>query len=161
MNAEFFKAIADIEREKGIPREYMYGKIRQALIAAYKKDTPDCGDNIDVILDEDAGTIELVVIKTVVERAHDPYVEISLPAAQKINKAQTDAENTLKEARQSAARQFRDKIRRAEEAAEVKAKSILSKREADAKAFYAKHKDKVGAAASWITEEVMSRYGRG
>ena len=45
----------------------MYGKIRQALIAAYKKDTPDCGDNIDVILDENAHSIELVVIKTVVE----------------------------------------------------------------------------------------------
>lgn len=50
---------------------------------------------------------------------------------------------------------------RAEEAAEIKAKDILSKREADAKAFYAKHKDKVAGAASWITEEVMGRYGRG
>ncbi len=85
-NTEFFKAIIDIEREKGIPRDYMYGKIRQALIAAYKKDTPDCGDNLDVILDEDAGKIELVVIKTVVERARDPYVEISLDAAKKIVK---------------------------------------------------------------------------
>ena len=86
INKEFFQAIADIEREKGIPREYMFGKIRQALIAAYKKDTPDCGDNVDVILDEERQTIELVVIKTVVERAMDPYVEISLPAAKKILK---------------------------------------------------------------------------
>ena len=52
VNKEFFQAIADIEKEKGIPRDYMFGKIKQALIAAYKKDTPDCGDNIDVILDE-------------------------------------------------------------------------------------------------------------
>ena len=86
INKEFFQAIADIEKEKGIPREYMYGKIRQALIAAYKKDTPDCGDNIDVILDENAHSIELVVIKTVVERAIDPYVEIGLAAAKKIVK---------------------------------------------------------------------------
>ena len=42
INKEFFQAITDIEREKGIPREYMFGKIRQALITAYKKDTPDC-----------------------------------------------------------------------------------------------------------------------
>ena len=34
INKEFFQAIADIEKEKGIPRDYMYGKIRQALIAA-------------------------------------------------------------------------------------------------------------------------------
>ncbi len=86
VNKEFFEAIADIEREKGIPREYMFGKIRQALITAYKKDTPDCGDNIDVILDENAHSIELVVIKTVVERAVDPYVEIGLAAAKKIQK---------------------------------------------------------------------------
>ena len=86
INKEFFQAIADIEKEKGIPRDYMYGKIRQALIAAYKKDTPDCGDNIDVILDEDSHSIELVVIKTVVERAVDPYVEIGLAAAKKIVK---------------------------------------------------------------------------
>lgn len=86
VNKEFFQAIADIEREKGIPREYMYGKIRQALITAYKKDTPDCGDNLDVLMDEDRSAIELVVIKTVVERAVDPYVEISLPAAKKISK---------------------------------------------------------------------------
>ena len=86
VNKEFFQAIADIEKEKGIPREYMYGKIRQALVAAYKIDTPDCGDNIDVILDENAHSIELVVIKTVVERALDPYVEINLAAAKKIVK---------------------------------------------------------------------------
>ena len=27
MNAEFFSAIEDLEKEKGIPREYMYDKI--------------------------------------------------------------------------------------------------------------------------------------
>ncbi|MBQ3447522.1 MAG: hypothetical protein IJG37_07760, partial [Synergistaceae bacterium] len=63
------------------------------------------------------------------------------------------------EARQNAARQFRDKIRRAEEAAEGKAKDILSKREADAKAFYDKQKGKIPGAASFITEEVMKKYG--
>ena len=36
MNAEFFAAIADIEKEKGIPQEYMLEKIEQALLAALK-----------------------------------------------------------------------------------------------------------------------------
>ena len=31
MNAEFFSAIEDLEKEKGIPREYMYDKIKQAM----------------------------------------------------------------------------------------------------------------------------------
>ncbi|MBQ3647148.1 MAG: hypothetical protein II960_11225, partial [Synergistaceae bacterium] len=77
----------------------------------------------------------------------------------KLNRASADAENSLKEARQNAARQFRDKIKRAEEAAETKANAVLSKRESEAKAFYAQNKDKILVAASFITEEVMKKYG--
>ena len=36
MNAEFFSAVEDIEKEKGIPREYMYEKIQQAMLAAFR-----------------------------------------------------------------------------------------------------------------------------
>ena len=86
MNAEFFEAIADIEREKGIPREYMYGKIQQAMLTAFRKDAPDSGDNIEVILDEDKRKIEMVVQKTVVEEVEDPNYEIPLEAARKITK---------------------------------------------------------------------------
>ena len=86
MNAEFFDAVADIEKEKGIPREYMYEKIRQAMLTAFRKDTPDCEDNVEVILDETKKKIEMVVKKTVVERVIDPYVEISEEAAHRISK---------------------------------------------------------------------------
>ena len=86
MNAEFFDAVADIEKEKGIPREYMYEKIRQAMLTAFRKDTPDCEDNVEVILDEDKKKIEMVVKKTVVARVIDPYVEISEEAAHRISK---------------------------------------------------------------------------
>ena len=40
MNAEFFSAIEDLEKEKGIPREYMYDKIKQAMLAAFRRDNP-------------------------------------------------------------------------------------------------------------------------
>ena len=53
MNAEFFAAIEDIEKEKGIPREYMYDKIRQAMLAAFRRDHPENEDNVEIILDED------------------------------------------------------------------------------------------------------------
>ena len=43
MNAEFFAAVEDIEKEKGIPREYMYEKIQQAMLAAFRKDNPESG----------------------------------------------------------------------------------------------------------------------
>ena len=35
MNAEFFEAIEAIEKEKGIPQDYMLDKIRTALMTAF------------------------------------------------------------------------------------------------------------------------------
>jgi hypothetical protein len=72
MNAEFFEAIADIEKEKGIPRQYMYDKINQAMLTAFRRDNPECGDNVEVILDEEKKQIDMVVHKTVVETVEDP-----------------------------------------------------------------------------------------
>ena len=86
MNAEFFEAIADIEREKGIPREYMYSKIHQAMLTAFRKDMPESGDNIEIILDEAKRKIEMVLKKTVVETVEDSNLEITLDAARKITK---------------------------------------------------------------------------
>jgi len=86
MNADFFEAIEDIEKEKGIPRGYMYDKIKQAMLAAFRRDNPECEDNVEIILEEDSKRIEMNVIKTVVEEVEDPSHEIVLEAAKKINK---------------------------------------------------------------------------
>ena len=72
MNAEFFEAVEDIEKEKGIPRSYMYDKINQAMLAAFRRDNPECGDNVEILLDEDKKRIEMSVKKTVVEQVEDP-----------------------------------------------------------------------------------------
>ena len=86
MNAEFFEAIEDIEKEKGIPRAYMYNKIEQAMLTAFRRDNPECEDNVEVLLDEDKKQIEMVVNKTVVEAVEDPSHEIILEAAKKISR---------------------------------------------------------------------------
>ena len=86
MNAEFFEAIEDIEREKGIPRNYMYDKIRQAMLAAFRRDNPECEDNVEIILDEDKKRIEMNVNKLVVDEVNDPSHEINLEAAKKISR---------------------------------------------------------------------------
>ena len=77
MNAEFFEAIEDIEKEKGIPRSYMYDKIRQAMLAAFRRDNPECEDNVEIALEEDKKRIEMYVIKTVVDEVEDPSHEIN------------------------------------------------------------------------------------
>ena len=86
MNADFFEAIEDIEKEKGIPRGYMYEKIKQAMLAAFRRDNPECEDNVEIILDEGTKRIEMNVIKTVVEEVEYPSHEIILEAAKKISK---------------------------------------------------------------------------
>ena len=69
MNAEFFDAIEQIEKEKGIPRGYMQEKIQQALLTAFKRDNPDCEDNVEVIMDENKKTISMFVLKTIVKES--------------------------------------------------------------------------------------------
>ena len=86
MNAEFFAAIEDIEKEKGIPREYMYDKIRQAMLAAFRRDHPENEDNVEIILDEDKKRIDMQVNKLVVEDVEDTAHEIDLDAAKKISR---------------------------------------------------------------------------
>lgn len=86
MNAEFFEAVADIEAEKGIPRGYMYDKIKQAMLAAFRKDNPECEDNVEILLDEDKKRIEMNVNKTIVDQVEDPSHEINLEAAKKISR---------------------------------------------------------------------------
>ena len=86
MNAEFFAAVEDIEKEKGIPRGYMYEKIQQAMLAAFRKDNPEYGENVEVILDENKKRIELVINKTVVNEVEDPTAEIDVDGAHQLSK---------------------------------------------------------------------------
>ena len=86
MNAEFFAAIEDIEKEKGIPRDYMYDKIRQAMLAAFRRDNPENEDNVEIILDEDKKRIEMQINKLVVDEVTDPYHEIDLDSAKKVSR---------------------------------------------------------------------------
>ncbi|NCB52493.1 MAG: transcription termination/antitermination protein NusA [Clostridia bacterium] len=86
MNADFFSAIEDIEKEKGIPRGYMFEKIEQAMLAAFRKDNPEYGENVQVILDEKKKRIDMVINKTVVEEVQDPTLEIDIETAKKLIK---------------------------------------------------------------------------
>ena len=86
MNAEFFQAIEDLEKEKGIPRLYMYDKIRQAMLAAFRKDHPESEDNVEVLVEEDKKRIEMIVTKQVVNEVEDPGHEINIEPAKKISR---------------------------------------------------------------------------
>lgn len=84
MNAEFFDALEQIEREKGIPKSYMLDKINQALLAAMKKDNPAAADNMVVNIDENKKSISMYIRKSVVEEVENPPVELLIDSARKI-----------------------------------------------------------------------------
>ena len=80
---EFFAAISDIEKEKGIPKAYMVEKITQALVAAYKRDHEGITDNVVVEANEEKGEVRMFVKKDVVETVDNPHTEMSLEDARK------------------------------------------------------------------------------
>jgi len=86
MNAEFFDALYDIEKEKGIPVKYMLDRISQALLTAYKRDTAGTVENVFVEPDLEKKEIRMFVRKKVVEKVTNPAVEISVEQAAEINK---------------------------------------------------------------------------
>ena len=70
MNAEIFSALAQLEKERGIPQAYMIDKISQALVAAYKKYKEGYTDN--VFVDVSDGDMNLYVQKEVLDDVISP-----------------------------------------------------------------------------------------
>ena len=84
MNAEIFAALRQLEKERGIPVDYMVDRITQALVAAYKKDKDGYTDNVFVELTEKE--LKMYAQKEVVEDVISPATEIALELAQRIDK---------------------------------------------------------------------------
>lgn len=80
-NKEFFLALEQLEKVKGIPVDYMLDRVGQALITAYKRENDGMTDNIYVVPDREENTIRMFVRKTVVDDVYEPYEELSLEEA--------------------------------------------------------------------------------
>ena len=82
MNEEILAALDQLEKEKGIPKDYMIEKITQALLAAYKKNSTGYTDN--VFIDGSGSSMRMYVQKEVVEDVITPATEIELSKAREI-----------------------------------------------------------------------------
>ena len=80
---EFFEAIHQIEREKGIKPGYIMEKVTQALLSAYRKDHEGVGDNLVIEADEASSSVRLFLKKEIVEEVDNPAIEISLEEARR------------------------------------------------------------------------------
>ena len=87
MNKEFFAALDLLEKEKGIPKDYMMQKIEAALLSAYKKEYGN--ESVRIVIDPVKEDVRVYQCKTVVEEVFDPETEISLDDAKAISKRNT------------------------------------------------------------------------
>jgi len=88
MNKEFFVALQLLEKEKGIPQEYMIEKIEAGLVSAFKKEYGS-NTNVRVNIDPVKEDVRVYQQKEVVEVVEDPGTQISLSDAKAISKRNT------------------------------------------------------------------------
>ena len=81
---EIFAALALLEKERGIPQNFMMGKIVQALTTAYKRDHEGV-ENVIVDVDEVKRDLKMYVQKEIVEEVENPGTQISLEEARKLS----------------------------------------------------------------------------
>ena len=78
---EFFAAIAQIEKEKGIKPGYMLEKIAHALLTAYRREHEGIGENLVIDANPETATVRVFLKKDIVEVVDNPGTEISLEEA--------------------------------------------------------------------------------
>ncbi len=83
MNREVFEALALLEKERGIPVDFMLDKIRKAIMTACKNSYGN--EDAIVNVDESKGEFEVFLRKTVVEEVADAGKEISLEKARELD----------------------------------------------------------------------------
>ena len=83
---EIFVALSMLEKERGIPQDFMMEKIVQALTTAYKKDHPGV-ENVFVDVNEAKKDLRMYVQKEVVEEVENPGSQITLADARAIRPA--------------------------------------------------------------------------
>ena len=84
-NKELILALEELEKEKGIEKNYLLESIETALVTAYKRNF-DSLENVKVEMDRQTGATHVYSIKEVKEKATESNTEISLADAKKINK---------------------------------------------------------------------------
>ena len=84
-NKELVIALDQLEKEKGIKKEYLIESIETALLTAYKRNF-DAKENVKVVMDNVTGAAHIYSVKEIVENVEDEDTQINLEEARKINK---------------------------------------------------------------------------
>ena len=93
MNSEFIAALEELERVKGIPKEYMLEKVEAALISAFKKEVG--GSNVRVTIDQVKGDVKVYKQMLVVATVEDEFTEITPEEAKKFSRRHLSVGDTV------------------------------------------------------------------
>ena len=74
INKDFFLALEDLEREKGISQQEFLSALEHGLVSAYKKHT-GFASGIEVRINPEKKTIKIYSVKAVVEEVIDSEKE--------------------------------------------------------------------------------------
>ena len=91
-NKELILALEDLEKEKGIKKEYLLESIETALVTAYKRNF-DSLENVRVEMDKKTGATHVYSVKEVVKEVENPDTQITVKDAQKINPDLNEGDN--------------------------------------------------------------------
>jgi N utilization substance protein A len=80
MKSDLYTAIAQLAAERGIPREAVLSSVEHALKTVYKK-MENTEEDVDVTIDSGSSSIQVYLLKRVVEEIEDPLNDILLPEA--------------------------------------------------------------------------------
>ncbi len=87
INKDFFAALQDLEKEKGIPQEVFLEALSNALISACKKQYAGTVGTVDIKMNPEKGSIDFFMVKTIVAEVIDPENEITLEKAREVKKS--------------------------------------------------------------------------
>ena len=82
---ELILAMDELEKERGIKKDYLIESLETALMMAYKKNF-DSRENAKVTINPESGEVHLYTVKKVVEEVEDPDLEINAEEASKVDK---------------------------------------------------------------------------
>ena len=143
-NKQLIVAIQELEKEKGIKKDYLLDSIESALLTAYKRNY-NSQENVKVVVDRETGASHLYSVKEVVEHAENPILQISLEEARKIDKeaqiaSTVDVELVPKNFRRIAAQTAKQVI-------------IQKLREAEREIIYSEYSERKGEIVSGIIQK--------
>lgn len=86
INQDFFLALEELEKQKGISGEEFIAALENALAIAYKKHSGEAS-GVEVRLNADKKSIKIYSVRNIVEEVVDPEKEISLEEARELKKS--------------------------------------------------------------------------